>query len=154
MAALGARVAQGGERADLVIRTGGAGEAAILAAGLALAPGETTALGRDREDVPVLALPVIESDAIGAALALLPDAIGRLAGAPLAQAVGRLAEGLSSRGGIAEVALLAQGPAGLVPVAVGDTPLAALARAQGWCVVPADGEGFAPGTSIAYFPLP
>lgn len=155
VAALGGRVADIGAPADLAIRIGAAREGdTILAAGLALSPGEDAALGRDAAGVPLLVLPALASDAIGAGLALLPEALARLSGGALATRSGILAEGLSSRGGMAEVALLAKGALGLVPIAVGDTPLAALARADAFLVVPADLEGFARGAAIAYLPVP
>lgn len=155
VAALGGRVAASDTPADLVIRIGAARAGdTLLAAGLASSPGETAALGRDAAGVPLLVLPALASDAIGAALALLPEAMARLSGGALETRSGILAENLASRGGMAEVALLAEEGGGLVPIAVGDTPLAALARADAFLVVPADLEGFAGGAAITYLPLP
>jgi molybdopterin biosynthesis enzyme len=35
-----------------------------------------------------------------------------------------------------------------VPLAVGDLPLTAIARARAWLVVPGDSEGYAAGTPV------
>ncbi|WP_169728780.1 hypothetical protein [Salinarimonas rosea] len=157
VSALGGAVVSG--EADLVLVRGadapGGGEA-VVADGLALRPGATTRLARDARGTLVAHLPALESDALGAALALLPGALAALAGAvPVAPAPVRLAAPLTSTVGLTEIVLLAaEGDGRRVPLAVGELTLAAFARADAYALVPPDAEGYAGGAILDARPLP
>ncbi|WP_372424779.1 molybdopterin-binding protein [Salinarimonas chemoclinalis] len=155
--ALGGEVAEG--EADLVLVRGGdahGGGGPVVADGLALRPGETARLARDARGALVLHLPALESDALGAALALVPEALAALAdGAPPAGIPIRLAAPVTSTVGLAEIVLLArEGDGRFVPLAAGDLGLAAFARADFWALVPPDAEGYADGAILDARPLP
>ena len=89
------------------------------------------------------------ADALGAWLVLAAPAVRSLAGAsPLLPRQGRLARKLVSTPGVAELALLAADEDVLIPLAVGDLPLGAFARAQAYLVVPAASEGYDQGALV------
>jgi molybdopterin biosynthesis enzyme len=60
---------------------------------------------------------------------------------------------IASRVGIAEIVLLERRDAGWIPLAVSEMPLAAIARADGWLVVPDGSEGHAAGTPVDAYML-
>ncbi|WP_349368037.1 hypothetical protein [Salinarimonas sp.] len=152
VAALGGEVVL--EDADLVLATT-SGDVEILVDGLALRPGETTRLARTADGVPVAILPALDSDALGAALALLPPALAALAGAePPPPRPARLATPLTSSVGLAEVALLARDGDACASLAVGDLTLATFARADAFTLLAPESEGHAAGESIAVWMLP
>jgi molybdopterin molybdotransferase len=154
--------------ADAVVTVGGTGSGrrdqavhAVAALGvlevhgIALTPGTSAAFAR-LGTRPVLLLPGRLDAATAAFLILGRHLLVRLAGRASAEpgvevTVGRK---LVSTVGLAEVLLVRQGPTGVEPIAREAFPLQALARAQGWVLVPADREGFAPGERIAMWPLP
>lgn len=150
--ALGGEVVSG--EADLVLAVA-PGDAAYPVDGLALRPGETTRLARDADGVPVALLPAVESDALGAALALLPPALAALAGAePPAPQPARLAAPLTSTVGLAEIALLARDGDAYAPLGVGDLTLATFARADAFALLAPESEGHAAGETVAVWRLP
>ncbi|MCP3397337.1 molybdopterin-binding protein [Bradyrhizobium sp. CCGB20] len=146
---------------DLVVTIGGSGvgrkDAAVsalaqhgdvLAHGLALQPGRTAAVGR-LGNVPVVALPGSPDHALGAWLALVLPLVDRLSARQLRRRMTLpLARKIASSVGIAEIALLAEEHHAWLPLAVGEWPLQAIARADAWLLVPASHEGFAAGTPV------
>jgi molybdopterin biosynthesis enzyme len=147
----GARVVRAGP-ADAVIAPADGVES--IRGPLALRPGEPLVLGR-RDGRPALGLPDALDDALGGILVILPALIARLAGTqvPPPDRSGRLARKLTSRIGLAEIALVRRTPEGLEPLASGDLPLARFTRAEGWLLIPPDAEGYAPGETVAYSAL-
>ncbi len=149
--------------ADLVVVTGGTGDGAddhtaaaladagrLAARGIGVRPGTTAGFGAVA-GVPVILLPGRPADTLGTWLVLGAPVVRCLAGAPPPAARQcRLARKLVSIPGIAELALLqaADGADTVVPLAVGDLPLAAFARAQVYVVVPATSEGYDEGTVL------
>jgi molybdopterin molybdotransferase len=145
--------------ADAIVTIGGTGRgrwdqtARLLAAlgaleihGIGLTPGTTAGLasvvGR-----PVLVVPGRLDAAVAVFLILGRHLLARLGGRRSVEpgietVVGRK---IVSTVGLAEVVLVRHGVAGVEPVAREAFPLAALTRAQGWVLVPANSEGLAPG---------
>ncbi|CUT11555.1 Molybdopterin biosynthesis protein MoeA [Bradyrhizobium sp.] len=140
---------------DLLLTIGGSGvgrnDAAVtalaqrgdvIAHGLALQPGRTAAVGR-LGTVPVVVLPGSPDHALAAWLALVLPLVDRLsARLPRRQIAFPLARKIASSVGIAEMVLLAEEHHAWVPLAVGEWPLQAMARADAWLLVPASHEGF------------
>lgn len=146
---------------DLLLTIGGSGvgraDAAVTALvhhvaelchGLALQPGRTAAAGR-LGNVPVVALPGSPAQALAVWLALVLPLIDRLsARQPRRTMTLPLARKIASSVGIAEIALLAEEHKTWMPLAVGEWPLHAIARADAWLLIPASHEGFAAGESV------
>lgn len=146
---------------DLLLTVGGSGvgrrDAAVaalarrgelLAHGLALQPGRTAAVGL-LGHVPAVALPGSPDHALAAWLALVLPLVDRLsARRPRRQMTLPLARKVASSVGIAEIALLAEEHRAWMPLAVGEWPLQAIARAEAWLLIPASHEGFAAGTPV------
>lgn len=120
----------------------------VLAHGLALQPGRTVAVGRLGQ-VPVVALPGSPDQALAAWLALVLPLIDRLSARqprrPVTLPLGRK---IASSVGIAEIALLAEEHRAWTPLAIGEWPFQAIARADAWLLIPAGHEGFAAGAPI------
>lgn len=147
----------GAPPADLILMAGDMGLAAeilarhgaVTAHGLALRPGEGALCGRIG-GAPVVIVPPRLDAALALALLILRPCLDRLADArprpplPPAALTRKIASGL----GLTELALLRATPAGLEPLALGDLPLAAMARADAWLAVPPDSEGFAAGELV------
>ncbi len=120
----------------------------VVAHGLALQPGRSCAIGRV-EDVAVLALPGAPDQALGAWWTLALAALDFLSGRESRPRQSRpLARKIASHIGIAEIVLLERADESWMPLAVGDLSLAAIARSDGWLVVPGGSEGFAAGTPV------
>lgn len=135
-----------GRRDAAVIALAQRGE--VLAHGLALQPGRTAAVGRLGR-IPVVALPGSPDHALAAWLALVLPLIDHLsARQPRRQATLPLARKIASGVGIAEMALLSLEHHAWMPLAVGEWPLQAIARADAWLLVPASHEGFAAGATV------
>jgi molybdopterin molybdotransferase len=148
--------ALGAGSCDLVITVGGTGvgrgdatvEAlaicgSVLAHGIALAPGRTTAIARIGQ-VPVIALPGAPDQALAAWWTLALPVLDRLSARPAQPALRLpLARKIASHIGIAEIALLKKIDDTWMPLASGDLSLDAIAGADGWLAVAADSEGFA-----------
>jgi molybdopterin biosynthesis enzyme len=145
---------------DLLITIGGSGvgrtdatvlalaeRGEVLAHGLALQPGRTAAVGRIGSK-PVVVMPGAPDQALAVWWTLVLPALDRL-GAGQRKALSRpLAQKIASSVGIAEIVLLAEQAGAWVPLAIGDLPSTAIARAGAWLVVPGDSEGYAAGTAV------
>lgn len=146
---------------DLAVTIGGSGvgrqDAAVsalarrgdvLAHGLALQPGRTAAVAR-LGMVPAVALPGSPDHALAAWFALVHPLIDRLSRRqPRRQVTLPLARKISSHVGIAEIALLVEEHNAWMPLAVGEWPLQAIARADAWLLIPGNHEGFAAGEPV------
>ncbi|WP_063692351.1 molybdopterin-binding protein [Bradyrhizobium stylosanthis] len=146
---------------DLLVIVGGSGlgrqDAAVtalarrgevLAHGIALQPGRTAAVGRLGK-VPAVALPGSPDHALAGWLALVLPLIDRLsARRPRRQISLPLARKIASSVGIAEIVLLAEEQRAWMPLAVGEWPFQAIARADAWLIIPASHEGFAAGAPV------
>lgn len=146
---------------DLLLTIGGSGvgraDAAVTALaqrgaefahGLALQPGRTAAAGR-LDKVPVLALPGAPGPALAVWFALALPLIDKMSARQPRRAVTLpLARKIASNVGIAEIALLAEEHKTWMPLAVGEWPLHAIARADAWLLIPASHEGFAAGEPV------
>jgi molybdopterin biosynthesis enzyme len=152
---------------DLLLMIGGSGvgrsDAAVIALaqrgeviahGIALAPGRTSAVGRIGP-IPVVALPGAPDQALAVWWTLVLPVLDRLSQRqPRKTVTLPLVRKISSSVGIAEVVLLEKGADGWIPSAVGDLSLATIARADACLVVPGEAEGFAAGTSVDAYMLP
>lgn len=120
----------------------------VIAHGLALQPGRTAAVGRLGK-VPVVVLPGSPDHALAAWFALVLPLIDRLSGRrPRLSVTLPLARKIASAVGIAEIALLAEEQGAWLPLAVGEWPLQAIARAGAWLIIPGSSEGFGAGTPV------
>lgn len=146
---------------DLLLTIGGSGvgrgDATVTALaqrgaefvhGLALLPGRTAAAGR-LGNVPVVVLPGAPAPALASWFALALPLIERLSARQPHRAVTLpFARKIASNVGIAEIALLAEEHKTWIPLAMGEWPLQAIARADAWLLVPASHEGFAAGEPV------
>jgi molybdopterin molybdotransferase len=151
---------------DLVITIGGSGvgrtdatvaalaqRGKVVAHGIALQPGRTTAVGRI-ENIPVMALPGAPDQALAAWWTLGLPVLDRLAGRRSRPAITLpLARKIASSVGIAEIVLLERNDGGWMPLAVGDLSLETIARADAWLAVPGGSEGYATGTPVDAYML-
>ncbi len=151
---------------DLLVTIGGSGvgrtDAAIpalaqcgevLAHGIALQPGKTSAVGRIGT-IPVIALPGAPDQALAAWWTLALPVLDRLSGLRPRQPVALpLQRKIASHVGIAEIVLLEKLEGAWMPLAVADMSLETIARADAWLAVPAASEGFAAGTPVDAYML-
>ncbi len=151
---------------DLLVTVGGSGvgrtDAAIAAVaergevvahGLALQPGRTTAVGAIGK-IPVIALSGAPDHALAAFWTLALPALDRLSGRQSRKAVTLpLQRKIASSVGIAEIVLLARDDSAWMPLAVGDLSLETIARPDAWLVVPGGSEGFAAGMPVDAYML-
>jgi len=151
---------------DLLVTVGGSGvgrtDAAIaalsrrgevLAHGIALQPGRTTAVGRIAK-IPVIALPGAPDQALAAWWSLVLPVLDRLSGlCPRQRLTLPLQRKIASGVGITEIVLLEQLENVWMPLSVGDLSLETIARADAWLAVPAASEGFAAGTPVDAYML-
>jgi molybdopterin biosynthesis enzyme len=123
--------------------------------GIALSPGNTAAFGF-LNACPVLLLPGGFDAALAALLTVGRRLLGRLSGATAAEPAQRLpiARKISSAIGVAEVVVVRRTGDELEPIARQFLSLRALARADGWVLVPPHSEGYAPGSMLDMLPLP
>ena len=149
------------EGCDLLIAVGGSGvgrtDAAVaalaqrgelIAHGIALQPGRTAAVGRIGK-ISVIVLPGAPDQALAAWWMLALPALDRLSGrSPRASLTLPLARKVASLVGIAEMVLLERNDATWTPLAVGEMPLAAIARADGWLAISGGSEGHGAGTPV------
>jgi molybdopterin biosynthesis enzyme len=125
----------------------------VLAHGIALQPGKTSAVGRIGR-IPVIALPGAPDHALAAWWTLALPVLDRLSGLwPRQRLTLPLQRKIASTVGIAEIVLLEQTEDVWMPLSVGDMPLETIARADAWLAVPAASEGFAAGTPVDAYML-
>jgi molybdopterin biosynthesis enzyme len=123
--------------------------------GIAIAPGETAALGRV-DDRPVLLVPGRLDAALAVWLTVGRALLARLSGGRVeaAEVEAALSRKITSRLGLAEVVLVRRDGDMAVPLASEYLSLAALANADGWLLIPADSEGHPAGTRVTVRALP
>jgi molybdopterin molybdotransferase len=125
----------------------------VLAHGIALQPGKTSAVGRIGR-IPVIALPGAPDHALATWWTLALPVLDRLSGLwPRQRLTLPLQRKIASTVGIAEIVLLEQIEDVWMPLSVGDMPLETIARADAWLAVPAASEGFAAGTPVDAYML-
>jgi len=125
----------------------------VLAHGIALQPGKTSAVGRIGK-IPVIALPGAPDQALAAWWTLALPVLDRLSGLwPRQRLTLPLQRKIASTVGITEIVLLEQIEDVWMPLSVGDMPLETIVRADGWLAVPAASEGFAAGTPVDAYML-
>jgi len=153
---------------DAVVMIGGTGAGAkddtvhalartgvVQAHGIAVSPGETAAFGKANSR-PVLVLPGRLDAAVAIWLLIGRAMLTRLRGgtesAPSRKStlIGKVA----STVGLSEVILVRQVADGVEPLASKYLPLATLAQADGWIVIPPASEGLPPGAPVIVRPLP
>lgn len=156
------------DRVDAVAIIGGTGSGArdnsvhalrragaVEAHGIAVSPGETAALGTAGSR-PVLLIPGRLDAAVAVWLLIGRPLLARLCGgaegAPSFRSM--LTAKIASTVGLAELVLVRRTGDGVAPLASKYLPLATLAHADGWIVIPAASEGLAPGATVAVRPLP
>ena len=123
--------------------------------GIALAPGETAAFGFVGPR-PVLLLPGRLDAALAAWLVLGRQLMARLCDSYEAEPArsARLVRKVASAPGLAEWVPVRVRDGTAEPIASGYVPITALAQADGWIVVPAESEGYPPGTEVMIRPWP
>jgi molybdopterin molybdotransferase len=123
--------------------------------GFGIAPGETAAIGVAHAK-PVLLLPGRLDAALATFLIVGSQLIARLAGreGTGAGAAVKLTRKIASIVGLAEIALVRRDRDGVEPIATGPFAWSALARADGWVLVPPDSEGYPAGATIEMKSLP
>lgn len=157
------------EGADAVIAIGGTGQGRddcsvqtlakagrVVAHGIALSPGDTTAFGFVKSK-PVLLLPGRLDAALAAWLALGRRVLARLTAHHQGHAAGEtlpLARKVTSTVGMAELVPLRRFGGQVEPLASKYLSLTALARSDGWILVPADSEGYPAGSVVQLRPWP
>jgi molybdopterin molybdotransferase len=156
------------EQTDIVITIGGTGagrndgSVAMLARmgqldihGFGIAPGESAALGAVKGH-PVLMLPARLDAALAAFLIVGDTLLRRLTGAVVSEPglPVILARKIVSTVGLAEIVPVRHVPGGVEPLAANYWPMQALARADGWVLVPPESEGFPAGTQLAMRAFP
>jgi molybdopterin molybdotransferase len=151
---------------DLLLTVGGSGvgrtdatvmalaeRGEVLAHGIALQPGRTSAVGRIG-NVPVIALPGAPDQAFAAWWALVLPALDRLSGRRPRKTLNLpLARKIASTVGVAEIVLLERKQGAWMPLAVGELSLETIARAEAWLAVPDSAEGFAAGAPVDAYML-
>lgn len=147
---------------DAIVTVGGtgsgSGDDAIIALrrrgriavhGIALSPGETSALGFIGER-PVLMVPGRVDAALAAWLAIGRAILARLSGVtteePADYAV--LSRKITSTIGISDLVPVVQTEGKAEPLAARYLPLSVLARADGWVLVPPESEGYPAGSTV------
>src|SRR5262249_25001389 len=101
----------------------------------------------------ILALPGAPDQALAVWWTLVLPALDQLAGLKNETVTRPLARKVASSVGIAEVVLLEERDGAWMPLAVGDLPLAMVARASAWLLVPGGSEGYAAGTEVDAYML-
>jgi molybdopterin molybdotransferase len=164
----GLDVALAAENADAVIAIGGTGsgrndasvhllarEGRVAVHGIALAPGETAALGFAGTR-PVLLLPGRLDAALSVWLAVGRRMLECLAAGKHNEPADTLAlsRKVASAIGLAELVPVRRSGGEAEPLATRYLPLSALTRADGWILVPAESEGYPAGTPVQVRPWP
>jgi molybdopterin biosynthesis enzyme len=144
----------GGGRNDASVRTlARVGQVAFH--GVAIAPGETTALGFV-DARPVLLLPGRMDAALAGWLTIGRRMLARLAFRMIEEQpfAAELARKVASPLGLAEVVPVRRRLGRVEPLGAGYLSLQTLVRAEGWILVPADSEGHAEGSRVVVRPWP
>ena len=155
-----------GGACDLLLVVGGSGvgrtDAAVnalaergkvLAHGIALQPGRTSAIGRVGK-TPVVVLQGAPDHAFAAWWTLVLPVLDRLSGRRPRKTVNLpLARKIASGVGIAEIVLLERKQDLWSTLAVGELSLEAIVRAEAWLMVPGGSEGFAAGSPVDAYML-
>ena len=150
---------------DMLLIVGGTGEgradvtaaalaekSALLAHGIGLQPGRTTAIGRIGK-CPVVALPGALDQALAAWWTIAMPVLDRLSDRHISQEALPLALKISSGPGMADVVLLKREEAKWLPLSIGDLSLGCLSSADAWVVVPGRSEGYASGALCSAYLL-
>jgi molybdopterin molybdotransferase len=160
--------ALGDASADAVIAIGGTGSGRDDASvrtlarlgrvemhGIALSPGETAAFGLVQAR-PVLLIPGRIDAALAVWLAIGSPMLARLSASrdETPAATARLTRKVASPLGLAEVVPVRIRDGAAEPIASGYWPLAAIAEADGWILVPPDSEGYPAGAEVVVKPWP
>ncbi len=125
----------------------------VIAHGIALQPGRTSAVGRIGT-TPVVMLPGAPDRAFAAWWTLALPALDRLSGRRPRKTLNLpLARKVASGVGIAEIVLLERRDGAWVTLAVGELSLQSIARAEAFLAVPGGSEGFAAGAPVAAYML-
>jgi molybdopterin molybdotransferase len=125
----------------------------VLAHGIALQPGRTSAVGRLGK-TPAVVLPGAPDQAFAAWWTLALPALDCLSGRRPRRTLNLpLARKIASGVGVAEIVLLERRDGAWVTLAVGDLSLDAIARAEAWLAVPGGSEGFAAGAPVDAYML-
>jgi molybdopterin biosynthesis enzyme len=161
----------GTESADAIVVIGGTGngrndnsvqvlarEARLAVHGIAMTPGETAALGFAGTR-PVLMLPGRLDAALAVWLLVGRRILERLAATTISKDSDpletlALARKVTSTIGLAELVPVRRSGGEAEPLASKYLPLSALARSDGWILVPADSEGYSAGTPVQVRPWP
>ena len=127
----------------------------VEAHGIAIAPGETTAFGVIGKR-PVLLVPGRIDAALAAWVLLGRHVLAQLAATHERDDAVMLAltRKVTSNLGLTELVPVRRSGDGVEPLASGYLPLTSLANSDGWIVIPADSEGYAPGTPVMVRPWP
>jgi molybdopterin molybdotransferase len=166
----GLAVAIAAESSDAIIAIGGTGsgrndnsvqtlarEGRLAVHGVALAPGETSAIGFVGTK-PVLLLPGRLDAALCGWLLMGRRMLDRLATTKNSDAepfeMMPLARKVSSTIGLVEVVPVRRNAGEVEPLATKYLPLSSLARSDGWILIPADTEGYSAGTPVQVRPWP
>jgi molybdopterin biosynthesis enzyme len=153
---------------DAIVIAGGSGEGVrdasvatlarlgeVAVHGIGLTPGETTAIG-GVSGCPVLIVPGRIDGALAGWLLLGRRMLARLAGNDEPEGVAKavLSRKVTSTVGLAELVPVRHDGASAEPLATRHLPLWALARANGWLLVPPDSEGYPAGAEVAIHTWP
>jgi molybdopterin molybdotransferase len=140
-----------GRRDATVLALARCGE--VIAHGIALQPGRTSAVGRIGK-TPIVGLPGAPDQAFAAWWTLVLPALDSLAGRRPRKTLGLpLARKIASSVGLAEVVLLERKDGAWATLAAGELSLKAIARADAWLIVPSGSEGFAAGAAVDAYML-
>lgn len=144
----------GGGRRDAAVRTL-ARYGRVEAHGIAISPGETSAVGFAGQR-PVLLVPGRLDAALAAWLLIGRALIAKLAAsnADVAPAMLPLKRKVTSAIGLAELIPVSSAAGMAQPLASGYLSFEAVARSDGWIVIPADSEGLQAGALVAMEPWP
>jgi molybdopterin molybdotransferase len=120
----------------------------VIAHGIALQPGQTSAVGRVGK-IPFIALPGAPDQALAGWWAMALPVLDRFSALrPRPSITLPLARKIASSVGIAEIVLLEKIERSWMPLSVGVMPLEMIARADTWLLLPGGSEGFAAGTPV------
>jgi len=146
----GTGAGSGDDTVHALARTG-----AVEAHGIAVSPGETAAFGVAGSR-PVLLVPGRLDAAVTVWLLIGRAMLARLRGGiePESSSESVLTGKVASTVGLTELVLVRRIEDGVEPVASKYLPLATLAHADGWIVVPAASEGLPPGARVNVRALP